>query len=132
MLNTFVMVIFERTREFGMLMALGLRPWQIIGQVQIEALFLSLLGVLLGSLMSAALVAYLGEVGISLNAMGGEAAQQSMAQLQAGSMEFMYPAFSLESLTTAPLVLIIGTQLSALFCMLRVRHLNPVEALRAE
>ena len=131
-LNTFVMVIFERTREFGMLMALGLRPWQIIGQVQIEALFLSLLGVLLGSLMSAALVAYLGEVGISLNAMGGEAAQQSMAQLQAGSMEFMYPAFSLESLTTAPLVLIIGTQLSALFCMLRVRHLNPVEALRAE
>ena len=97
-LNTFVMVIFERTREFGMLMALGLRPWQIIGQVQIEALFLSLLGVLLGSLMSAALVAYLGEVGISLNAMGGEAAQQSMAQLQAGSMEFMYPAFSLKAL----------------------------------
>ena len=72
------------------------------------------------------------KLGIPLNAMGGEAAQQSMAQLQAGSMEFMYPAFSAESLTTAPLVLIIGTQLSALFCMLRVRHLNPVEALRAE
>ena len=64
--------------------------------------------------------------------MGNDAAQQSLAQMQAGSMEYMYPAFSFKSLSTAPLVLVIGTQLSALFCMLRVRHLNPVEALRAE
>ena len=131
-LNTFVMVIFERTREFGMLMALGLRPWQIIGQVQIEAFFLGILGVLLGSVLSAALVGYLSQVGIPLDAIGGEAAQQSLALMQAGSMNYMYPAFSLASITTAPAVLIVGTQLSALFCMLRVRRLNPVTALRVE
>ena len=131
-LNTFVMVIFERTREFGMLMALGLRPWRIIGQVQIESLFLSFIGVLLGSVLSAALVAYLAEVGIPLSAMGGEAAQQSMAKMQAGSVESIYPAFSSASLTTAPLVLILGAQLSELISMLRVRRLNPVDALRAE
>ena len=125
-LNTFVMVIFERTREFGMLMALGLRPWQIIGQVQIEAFFLGILGVLLGSVLSAALVGYLSQVGIPLDAIGGEAAQQSLALMQAGSMNYMYPAFSLASITTAPAVLIVGTQLSALFCMLRVRRLNPL------
>ena len=131
-LNTFVMVIFERTREFGMLMALGLRPWRIIGQVQIESLFLSFIGVLLGSVLSAALVAYLAEVGIPLSAMGGEAAQQSMAKMQAGSVESIYPGFSAASLTTAPVVLILGAQLSALISMLRVRRLNPVDALRAE
>ena len=131
-LNTFVMVIFERTREFGMLMALGLRPWQIIGQVQIEAFFLGILGVLIGSVLSAALVGYLSQVGIPLDAIGGEAAQQSLALMQAGSMNYMYPAFSLASITTAPAVLIVGTQLSALFCMLRVRRLNPVTALRVE
>ncbi len=131
-LNTFVMVIFERTREFGMLMALGLRPWQIIGQVQIEAFFLGILGVLLGSVLSAALVGYLSQVGIPLDAIGGEAAKQSLAMMQAGSMNYMYPAFSLASITTAPAVLIVGTQLSALFCMLRVRRLNPVTALRVE
>ncbi|GIS19753.1 MAG: hypothetical protein CM15mP120_16690 [Pseudomonadota bacterium] len=87
------MVIFERTREFGMLMALGLRPWRIIGQVQIESLFLSFIGVLLGSVLSAALVAYLAEVGIPLSAMGGEAAQQSMAKMQAGSVESISPLF---------------------------------------
>jgi putative ABC transport system permease protein len=131
-LNTFVMVIFERTREFGMLMALGLRPWQIIGQVQIEAFFLGILGVVLGSVLSAALVGYLSQVGIPLDAIGGEAAKQSLAMMQAGSMNYMYPAFSLASITTAPAVLIVGTQLSALFCMLRVRRLNPVTALRVE
>ena len=131
-LNTFVMVIFERTREFGMLMALGLRPWQIIGQVQIEAFFLGILGVVLGSVLSAALVGYLSQVGIPLDAIGGEAAKQSLAMMQAGSMNYMYPAFSLASITTAPAVLIVGTQLSALFCMKRVRQMNPVTAQRVE
>ena len=131
-LNTFVMVIFERTREFGMLMALGLRPWQIIGQVQIEAFFLGLSGALIGLVLSAVLVAYLSEVGIPLSAYSDEAAQQAFAQLQASSMTHIYPAFSIASMATAPLVLMVGTQLSALFCMLRVRRLNPVAALRVE
>lgn len=133
-LNTFVMVIFERTREFGMLMALGLRPWQIIGQVQIEAFFLGLGGALMGLVLSTALVAYLSEVGIPLSAYGAgeEAAKQAMAQLQAGSITHLYPTFSVASVATAPLVLMVGTQLSALFCMLRVRRLNPVAALRVE
>ena len=39
--NTFVMVLYERTREFGLFMALGMRPWQVIRQVQFEALLLS-------------------------------------------------------------------------------------------
>ena len=133
-LNTFVMVIFERTREFGMLMALGLRPWQIIGQVQIEAFFLGLSGALIGLVLSAVLVAYLSEVGIPLSAYGEReaAAKEAFAKLQAGSITHMYPAFSVASMATAPLVLIVGTQLSALFCMLRVRRLNPVTALRVE
>ena len=131
-LNTFVMVIFERTREFGMLLALGLRPWQIIGQVQIEAFFLGALGVAFGSTLSALLVSYLSEAGIPLSAMGNDAAQQSLEKMQAGSMDHMYPAFSMASIFTAPLVLMIGTQLSAMFCMLKVRRLNPVEALRVE
>ena len=39
--NTFVMLVYDRTKEFGMLLALGMRPWQIIGQIQLEALLLS-------------------------------------------------------------------------------------------
>ena len=76
--NTFVMVLYERTREFGLFMALGMRPWQVIGQVQFEALLLSSLGVALGLGLSYPLISYLTSVGIPLDQMGGEEAIQQM------------------------------------------------------
>ena len=60
------MVLYERTREFGLFMALGMRPWQVIGQVQFEALLLSSLGVALGLGLSYPLINYLTGVGIPL------------------------------------------------------------------
>ena len=127
--NTFVMVLYERTREFGLFMALGMRPWQVIGQVQFEALLLSSLGVALGFGLSYPLVNYLTGVGIPVNQMGGEEAIQ---QMQMGTMDRIYPRATLSSMATAPLVMMIGTQLAALVSTVRVRGINPVTALRAE
>jgi ABC-type lipoprotein release transport system permease subunit len=127
--NTFVMVLYERTREFGLFMALGMRPLQVIGQVQFEALLLSSLGVALGLGLSYPLISYLTSVGIPLDQMGGEEAIQ---QMQMGAMDRIYPKATLTSLATAPLVMMIGTQLAALVSTVRVRGINPVTALRAE
>ena len=127
--NTFVMVLYERTREFGLFMALGMRPWQVIGQVQFEALLLSSLGVALGLGLSYPLISYLTSVGIPLDQMGGEEAIQ---QMQMGSMDRIYPKATWDSMATAPLVMIAGTQLAALVSTVRVRGINPVTALRAE
>jgi putative ABC transport system permease protein len=127
--NTFVMVLFERTREFGLFMALGMRPGQVIAQVQFEALLLSLLGVVLGLVLAYPLITYLTGVGIPLDQMGGE---EAIRQMQMGSIERIYPKISLSSATTAPLVMIVGTQLAALVSTVRVRGIHPVTALRAE
>ena len=127
--NTFVMVLFERTREFGLFMALGMRPGQVIAQVQFEALLLSLLGVALGLLFAYPLITYLTGVGIPLDQMGGE---EAIRQMQMGSMERIFPKISWSSVTTAPLVMIIGTQLAALVSTVRVRGIHPVTALRTE
>lgn len=127
--NTFVMVLFERTREFGLFMALGMRPGQVIAQVQFEALLLSLLGVALGLLFAYPLITYLTGVGIPLDQMGGE---EAIRQMQMGSMERIFPKISWSSVTTAPLVMIVGTQLAALVSTVRVRGIHPVTALRAE
>ena len=108
--NTFVMVLFERTREFGLLMALGMRPWQVIGQVQFEALLLSLLGVTLGLSLAMPLINYFGAVGIPLAQMGGE---EGGAAVQMGSIDRLFPKATFTSLLTAPMVMIIGTQLAA-------------------
>jgi ABC-type lipoprotein release transport system permease subunit len=126
--NTFVMVLYERTREFGLFMALGMRPWQVIGQVQFEALLLSLLGVALGFGLSYPLINYLTSVGIPVDQMGEETFQQ----MQMGTMDRIYPRATWSSMATAPLVMMIGTQLAALLSTVRVRGINPVTALRAE
>lgn len=127
--NTFVMVLFERTREFGLFMALGMRPGQVITQVQFEAFLLSLLGVALGLLLAYPLITYLTGVGIPLDQMGGE---EAIRQMQMGSMERIYPKISWSSAATAPLVMILGTQLAALVSTVRVRGIHPVTALRTE
>ena len=127
--NTFVMVLFERTREFGLFMALGMRPWQVIGQVQFEALLLSLLGVTLGLALAVPLINYLSAVGIPLDQMGGE---EAVRQMQMGSFDRLFPKATFTSLLTAPMVMIVGTQLAALVSTVRVRGIHPVAALRVE
>ncbi|GGN02291.1 ABC transporter permease [Thermus composti] len=71
--NTVMMSVYERTREFGVMRALGARRGFIFRLVVLEALFLALLGgvggLLLGSLASAAINLYtLKEVGLALSA----------------------------------------------------------------
>ena len=51
-LNTVLMTILERTREFGVLRALGTRPGQVIRLILLETAFLSFLSILLGTALS--------------------------------------------------------------------------------
>ena len=55
--NTLLMSTFERSRELGMLLALGARPGRIVTLVVAEALVLGLIGVLLGVAIGGGLVA---------------------------------------------------------------------------
>ena len=124
--NSFIMTVFERTREFGMLLAIGMRPLRIILMLQWEALFVCLLGITIGLALAVGLTLWLMEIGIYL----GEAMQDYARQFY--MPDRMYPALSVEALTVAPVVMLIGTQLAALLPALRIRLLKPVEALRSE
>jgi len=123
--NTFIMVVFERTREFGMLLALGTRPGQIVGLVQAEAFMMWGLGALIGVLISNLLVGWAAVVGIPLGGLEEMAGQYYMPSR-------LYPSLSLASMSAAPLVLLVGTQLAAGLVTLRVHRLRPVTALRSE
>ena len=63
-LNTLLMSVLERTREFGMLLALGMRPGQIGAMIWIELLGLALLGCLFGLLLGGGATLWLERVGI--------------------------------------------------------------------
>jgi ABC-type lipoprotein release transport system permease subunit len=67
-LNTFFMSVMERTREFGILMAQGMRPWSIRGLVLLETLLLSVIALAIGLFCGAIMTLYMQQVGIDLSA----------------------------------------------------------------
>ena len=81
--NTQLMAVFERTREFGLMQALGMKPRQIIWQVTAESALLIGLGVVVGGLLMVATIAPLSG-GVDL---GGFAAAMSMV----GMRSMLYP-----------------------------------------
>ena len=121
--NSFMMVIFERTQEFGMLMAVGMRRRDIIMQLQIEAFLVWLLGAAVGLAITGVLLAILIDQGIPLP-------PQADDLMKLFSMPSrIYPVFEPNGLYALPIMLI-GTQIAALIPGLRLLGMKPVEALR--
>jgi putative ABC transport system permease protein len=86
--NTFSMTIVERTREIGMLRAIGLNRWGVIQMVLAEALLLSFVGSLLGLgtglLLSRGLIRIVGKVIIPIEGLGGVPLQGLLESLGVG------------------------------------------------
>jgi len=63
-LNTVLMSVLERTREFGVLRAIGSRPIEIIKMVFLETTFLASISIAIGVVLSIPLILWFTEVGI--------------------------------------------------------------------
>jgi len=122
--NTFIMTVFERRREFGMLLAIGMRPGRIMLMLQWEALFMWGIGTAAGLALAGALVAWLADTGIYLGADMERLASEMYMPAR------LYPVFAWQALLTAPVVMLAGTQLAAVLPSLRIRRIRPVDALR--
>ena len=124
--NSFIMTVFERTREFGMLRAIGMRPGRIVLMVQIEAAFVWVLGAAIGLALALPVVLWLERFGLFL---GDELASMAEAYYVSDRLHTRTTAVGLGA---APAVMFVGTQIAALIPSLRIRRLQPVTALRAE
>ena len=123
--NTFVMTVFERTREFGMLLAIGTRPGQVQRMLQLEALLLCLLGVTIGAALGALVTVVLAHIGIPLPVADNEILKRFHLPAR------MFPKFEPFDLWMPMLAMIIATQIAAFVPGLRLWRIQPVEALRA-
>ena len=123
-LNTQLMSVLERTREFGTMMALGVRPARLARLIMLETGMMTGLGLLLGIGLGALITAYLSVVGFSYPGMAEMAIKFNLP-------ERMYPAISTLSLGLGPLIVAGGSLLAAIYPALRLRRLLPIEAMRA-
>lgn len=127
--NTFMMTVFERTREFGMLLAIGMRPASIMGMLQVEAITMWAIGASIGLAIALGVIAWLAQTGIAFGEMA-----EGMDEISAHYFipERMYPGFALQSIAMSPAVLGLATIGAAFGTSLRLRRIRPVDALRTE
>ena len=123
-LNTFLMAIFERTREFGVMMAIGTTPRRLTKILLIESISMTLIGILAGILLGIGVTYYFQINGIDFS--GG-----SELLSQFGITGRMYPKLSFLSVSIGPFMVLFFTLIAALYPALKVRRLRPVEAMTA-
>jgi ABC-type lipoprotein release transport system permease subunit len=122
-LNTFLMSVLERKREFGVLLSLGVTPWRLSKLLMIESTALTLIGVVAGLVLGAAVTLFFQQYGISMGS-----ADELMAQF--GMPNRLFPKLSFMSATIGPALVLGITFLTALYPALRVHRFTPVTALK--
>jgi len=123
-LNTQLMSVLERTREFGVIMALGIKPRRLALLVLLEPFMMALLGLLIGVLLGSMVSAYFATVGFAYPGMEEMAAKFNMPAV-------MYPALDPFSLLLGPVVVFVFCLFAAIYPALKLYGLRPVDAMRA-
>lgn len=123
-LNTQLMSVLERTREFGVMMALGVKPTRLGVLVMTETAVMSALGLGIGIFFGLILTYYLSIVGFSYPGMEEMAAQFNLP-------DRMYPSLSLLSIMLGPGIIFFFSLLASIYPAIRLFFLQPVSAMRA-
>ena len=122
-LNTQLMSVLERTHEFGVVMALGMKPGRLGRLVMLETALMGLLGFVLGAAAGALLTYWFTVNGLSYPGMEEMAANFNLPGR-------VYPQVSILKTVFGPAVVFLFTLLAAIYPAWRLRSLHPVEAMR--
>lgn len=122
--NPILMAVLERTREFGIMLALGTSRARLLGLVLLEALLLGALGLLVGNLLGLSVTALFARVGINLGAFG--AALRTMPGLE----DVIFPVIRWERSAMVSLLVFATACIAALYPAAKAARLEPVAAIR--
>ena len=121
LVNTLVMAVFERIREIGLMLALGMRPANILGQIVLESLLLLVIGLALGNAFAWMTVVPLKD-GIDISVVA-----EGMDMMGASSM--LYPDLQIHDVIMANIVVLALGFLASLSPAWRASRYQPVEAI---
>ena len=127
--NTALMSTFERTHEFGMLLALGTSPSRVLAMVVLESLALGAAGALLGTAVGSGLVAWAFHTGVDFAKLTGG----GPTNLAAFGMTFnlvIYPRLAAIDIVRVVAAVLVTALAASVWPAARVARLQPARALR--
>jgi ABC-type lipoprotein release transport system permease subunit len=122
-LNLLLMAVFERTREIGLLAAMGLKRREIVALFLLEGTLIGLLGALIGCALGGLLVGVVGQVGIEYA--GASEAGEVVALLG----DRLYPKLQVDLLVERALAVAVIAALASLYPAWQASKREPAEAL---
>ncbi len=123
--NTMLMAILERTRELGMIIALGMTRTKIFFMILIETFMLVMIGCPIGLFIAWVSILYFGKHGINISSF----ASQAMSNF--GFPTIMYPSLPFGAYIQIIGLIIIAAILSAIFPAIKAVKLHPAETLKS-
>jgi ABC-type lipoprotein release transport system permease subunit len=122
--NTLIMAVFERTREIGILAAIGMKGRRIMAMFLAETTLLAIGGIAMGLLLGGLIVAYFARTGFYIADI-----YSSGSLLMSNTI---YPKLTSDDALKLALIAFVITLLAGLYPAVLAARLEPVEALRAE
>ncbi len=120
-LNTMLMALFERMREIGMLLSIGMSKLRVFSMILLESVILTLSGALTGFLLAWGSILYLTGSGINL-----ERFAAGIAEL--GWDHIIFPIISPPEYVGILILVIVITLLASVYPALKAIRINPLEA----
>jgi ABC-type lipoprotein release transport system permease subunit len=122
-LNLMMMAVFERTREMGVLAAMGMKGRQVMALFVLEGAFIGFVGGIIGGILSWLLVMAVGQVGIDLSFI------QDSGEFYAMLGDRLYPAIRVTTIVQFGLTAVAIGALAALFPARQAARREPAESL---
>ncbi len=126
LLNTMLMAVFERTRELGMLMSIGMNKRRIFSMIMLETVFLTITGSLTGTVLALGSIGLFANKGINLAMVGGDSLKDF------GFEPVIYPVIDNNFFAMLAVLVFLTAILTAVYPSLKALRLRPAEAVRAE
>jgi ABC-type lipoprotein release transport system permease subunit len=128
-LNLMLMAVFERTREIGLLAAMGLKRRETMTLFLLEGVLIGMLGALAGSVLAGVIGAYYGQVGFDMSALMGGADVAEFGELYGLLGDRIYLRIGIGVLVKRALTVAIIAALASLYPAWQASRREPAEAL---
>ncbi|MCC5905720.1 MAG: ABC transporter permease [Balneolaceae bacterium] len=120
-LNTMLMALFERMREIGMLLSIGMSRLRVFSMIMLESIILTITGAAVGIILATLSINYFSDTGINLEMFAEGAAQ-------VGWDHIIYPILSSTEYIIILAVVVIITLLASVYPAIKGIRINPLEA----